>query len=121
MKETVLGSKMVIGCSLWKRDSCPLLRVDPIQYLLQGGMSGKGNSMAKPSVFLGTSLAWGTLFWAYVTTCHVSYVGRLTHVPSQESGREQGTTTISGVYPVFLVSQTHSAHQASWHGLPSHI
>jgi hypothetical protein len=28
MKETVLGSKLVIGCSLWKMDAYHLLRGD---------------------------------------------------------------------------------------------
>jgi hypothetical protein len=41
-----------------------------IKYLLQGGMSEKGSLLAKPSGPLGTSLAWRTLFWAYVTTGH---------------------------------------------------
>ena len=37
-----------------------------IKYLLQGGMSGKGNSLDNPSRPLGTSLAWRTLIWAYM-------------------------------------------------------
>jgi hypothetical protein len=35
-------------------------------------MSGKGSLLAKPSRLLGTSLAWRTLFWAYVTIGHVA-------------------------------------------------
>jgi hypothetical protein len=38
-----------------------------IKHFLQGGMSGKGSLLAKPSRPLGTSLAWRTLSWAYVT------------------------------------------------------
>ena len=36
-------------------------------------MSGKGSLLFKTSAPLGTSLAWRTLFWAYVTTGHVSF------------------------------------------------
>ena len=42
--------------------------------LLQGGMSGKGILLAKPSGPLGTSFAWRTLFWAYMTMGHVSFM-----------------------------------------------
>lgn len=57
-----------------------LLRVG----LLQGGMSGKGSLLAKPS----KSLFWGLLD-------HRSsffYSGSRALVPSQESGRELGVT-----------------------------
>jgi hypothetical protein len=47
-----------------------------IKYLLQGGMFGKGSLLAKPSGSLVTSLAWRTLFWAYMTTGHVSLCGK---------------------------------------------
>ena len=43
-----------------------------IKYLLQGEMSGKESLLTKPSGPLGTSLALRTLFWAYMTTGHVS-------------------------------------------------
>jgi hypothetical protein len=59
-----------------------------IKYLLQGGMSGKGNSLDNPSRPLGTSLAWRTLIWAYMSTGHITlYVA---HVPGQKFGREKG-------------------------------
>jgi hypothetical protein len=35
-----------------------------IKYLLQGGMSGTGSLLAKPSGPLGTLLVWRTLFRA---------------------------------------------------------
>ena len=43
-----------------------------IKWLLPGGMSRKGSLLANSSGPLGTSLAWRTLFWAYVTTSHIS-------------------------------------------------
>ena len=43
-----------------------------IKYLLQGEMSGKESLLTKPSGPLGTSLALRSLFWAYMTTGHVS-------------------------------------------------
>ena len=55
-----------------------------IKYLLQGGMSGKGSLLAKPSGPLGTLLAWRTLFWAYLTK--VFSARSMAHVPSQECG-----------------------------------
>ena len=50
-----------------------------INYLLQGGMSGKGSVSAKPSGSLGTLLAWRTLFWAYLTK--VFSARSMAHVP----------------------------------------
>ena len=45
-----------------------------IKYTLQGGVFGKRSLLAKPSWPLGTSLAWRTLLWAYVTIGHVSFM-----------------------------------------------
>lgn len=44
-----------------------------VKYLLQGGASGKENLLTTPSGPFGTSLAWRSLSWAYVTTGHVSF------------------------------------------------
>jgi hypothetical protein len=57
-----------------------------ITYLLQGGRSGKGSLLAKPSGPLSTLLAWRTLFWAYVTTGQVTfpYVRSVACVPGQK-------------------------------------
>ena len=63
-----------------------------IKYLLQGGMPGKGSLLAKPSGPLGTSLAWRTLFWAYVTITHIFFfffVKSMAHVPCDESSKEK--------------------------------
>lgn len=50
----------------------PTSHVGPeINYLLQGGVSGKGSLLAKPSGLLGTLLAWRTLFRTYLTIGHV--------------------------------------------------
>ena len=46
-----------------------------IKYLLQGGISGKGSLLSKPSRPLGTSLAQRTLFWAYMNAGRVSLCG----------------------------------------------
>jgi hypothetical protein len=52
--------------------------------------------LSPPGLYLieaSTSLAWTTLFWAYMTTGHISFWGRsIARVPSQESGRELGVT-----------------------------
>jgi hypothetical protein len=66
----VLNSLLVVHGEKWPK---PTSQGRPeIEYLLQGGMSGKGSLLAKPSGPLGTSLAWRTQFWAYMTTGHVS-------------------------------------------------
>jgi hypothetical protein len=44
-----------------------------IQCLLQGGVFGKESLLVKPSGPLGTSLAWRTLLWAYMTIGQVSF------------------------------------------------
>ena len=44
------------------------------KYILQGELSGKGSLLAKPSGPLGTSLAWRTLFWAYMTIGHIAFM-----------------------------------------------
>jgi hypothetical protein len=51
-------------------------------------MSGKGSLLAKPPEPLGTSLAWRTLFWAYMTVA----MSLLCEKPStcSESGVWQG-------------------------------
>jgi hypothetical protein len=65
MKDTVLGSRLFIGCSFRKMDTYHTSQNGPeIKYLLQGRMSGKGSLLVKPSGPLGTSLARRTLFWA---------------------------------------------------------
>ena len=65
MKDTVLGSKLFIGCSFRKMDTYHTSQGGPeIKYLLQGRMSGKGSLLVKPSGPLGTSSARRTLFWA---------------------------------------------------------
>ena len=78
MKDSVYGSKLFIDCSWWKigciLNCTPSQGGHEIKYLLQGEMSGKGSLLAKPSRPLGTSLAWRTLFWAYVTIGHVSFL-----------------------------------------------
>ena len=43
-------------------------------------MSGKGSLLAKLSGPLGTSLAWRTVFWAYVTTEHISFMWGTWHM-----------------------------------------
>jgi hypothetical protein len=43
-----------------------------VKYLLQGGMSRKESLLAKTSGTLGSSVAWRTLFWACVTSGHIS-------------------------------------------------
>ena len=52
MEDTVLSSKLFIGCSSRKMDVYPLLRVDQRlnEYLLLGPMSGKRSLLAKPSM-----------------------------------------------------------------------
>lgn len=50
----------------------PLLRLDQRYIPFVGRDAGKGRLLAKPSGPLGTSLAWRTLFWAYVTIGHFS-------------------------------------------------
>ena len=79
MKKTVHGSKLFTDCSWWKMDAyltVPTSQSGPeIKYLLQGGMSGKGSLLTKPSGPLVTSIVWRTLFWAYITTNHVSLCG----------------------------------------------
>lgn len=84
---------MVLNCLLtasWKMDAyhtVPISKGKPkIKYLFQGGMSVKGSLMAKPLMPLGTSLAWRTLFWTYLTIS--PYIGSVARVPGQEFGRE---------------------------------
>ena len=62
--------------------------------------------LAKPSGPLGTSLAWRTLFWAYLTTGHVIQVRNLT------GSRE--LPTVSGVYPSFCGLRSSLPYQVSW-------
>ena len=67
MKETVRGSKQFI-CLLFVVKNGFIMTIPTshrgteIKYLLQGGVSGKGIVLAKPSGPLGTSLPWRTLF-----------------------------------------------------------
>ena len=72
VKETVHGSKQFNSCSWWKMDAYYTISTsqgDPgIKYRLKGGISEKGE---KPSRPLGTLLAWGSLFRAYVTIGHI--------------------------------------------------
>ena len=73
--------------------SYPLLSVDlRIKYLLQGGMSGKGSLLAQPSGprYL-ISMENSVLGLRDHRTCFF-YVRSMSHVPSQESGRELGVT-----------------------------
>ena len=59
-----------------------------IKFLSQGGMSGKGCLLTKPSRPFGTSLAKGSLLWVYVThKAHFFYVRSMARVAGQESGR----------------------------------
>lgn len=44
--------------------------------LLQGGVFSKGTFLAKSSEHLGTSLVWRTLFSAYLTIGHISFMSR---------------------------------------------
>ena len=86
-----------------------------IKYLLKGGVSGKGSLLAKPSGPLGTSLAWGTLFCAYVTC---PYVGSVAHVPCSEFGRE--VPTVSGVHPLSFqgFNLLYSPSFLAWFSIP---
>jgi hypothetical protein len=59
-----------------------------IKCLLQRRMSRKGSLLAKPSGMLGTSLAWRTLFWAYVTIGNIFLSGECG--PCSRSGIWQG-------------------------------
>jgi hypothetical protein len=84
-----------------------------IKYLLQGGMSGKGRLLAKPAGPLGTSLAWRTLSWGYVTTGHVSLCWECGTCSRPGIWRETGSTYRLWWVPTQnLGSQTCSTHQA---------
>ena len=64
-----------------------------IKCLFQGGISGNGSLLAKPSGPLGASLAWRTLVWGLCDNrTSFFYVRSMAHVPSQESHRELGVT-----------------------------
>lgn len=65
MKETVLGSELLIDCSSWKMGTFPSFQGGPeIKFLLQEGKSRKVTLLAKTSGSLDTSLVRRTLFWA---------------------------------------------------------
>lgn len=71
-------------------------------------MSGKGSLLAKPS---GTSLAWKTLFWAYVTIEHVVIIFFLCeeHGTGSRLGIWQGMKCqVSGICPVSLQVSVYS-------------
>ena len=83
MKETVLGSKLFIGCSLWKMDAYHLLKVDL-----------KLNTFCREECPCASRylISMENSVWGYMATGHISYVGSMARVPGQESGREQGAT-----------------------------
>jgi hypothetical protein len=79
MKETVHSSKVFIDCSSWKMNAYHIVPTcqdwPKIKHLFQGGIFMKGSLLTKPLVPLGTSIAWRTLLWAYVTIGHISLYG----------------------------------------------
>ena len=66
---------LVLHCGKWMHTTPTSQGRLEFKYPLQGEMSWKESLLAKPSGPLGTSLAWRTLFWAYVTTGHISLYG----------------------------------------------
>jgi hypothetical protein len=61
-----------------------------IKYPLQGGISGKGSLLAKPSGPLCTPLAWRTVLSLCDHRTHFFYMRSMARVPGQGSGRERG-------------------------------
>jgi hypothetical protein len=116
---------MVLNCFLTVRYGKQMYTVPTsqggpeIKYLLRGGMSGKGSLLAIPWGPLGTFLAWRALFWAYMTTSQVSLCGKC-GTCSRPGIRQGARRHLPPQVWVCRVS-TSSTHQASWHGLPSHI
>ena len=87
-------------------------------------MSGKGSLLAKPSGPLGTSLAWTTLFWAYMALGHISLseecgmCSRPVIWKGEESQLSLWSTKVCA-HQVF-VSQPALPYQTSWHGFMIH-
>ena len=74
-EKTVHGSKVYChGGNGWVKPYSTSQSGPEFKYLLQGGMSEKGSLLAKPSQPLGYLIRTETLFWAYVTPGHISFM-----------------------------------------------
>jgi hypothetical protein len=92
MKETVLGSKLFIDCSLWKMGAYHLLRVDQSLNTFCGKeCPGRDAYWLNPQGSSGYLISMENSVLIYMTTGHISYVESVTHIPGQETGRKQGS------------------------------
>jgi hypothetical protein len=121
MKKRVYDSKLFIDCLQWGMDEYCTIPTSQsgseIKYVLQGGMSGKGSLLVKPSGPSGTSLAQRTLFCAYATTGHISLCGECGMCSRAGIWQEPRVLPKSQVYAHQVSeSETDLSYQSSCHG-----
>jgi hypothetical protein len=89
---------------------------------VQERMSGKGSLLTKPSRPLGTSLAWRTLFWVYMTIGQVSFMWEAWHMIKYHSITDwRATIHLSTLCPESLQTFLRVRYeQEAVEGTPAH-
>ena len=117
-QSVVLNSLLVVYGRKWMHS--PFLSIWPdIKYRLQGEMSEKGSLLAKPSGTTGTSLAWRTWIWAYMTARFLMWGGWHMYWTRNLAGSRESPKCQVCVHRV-SGSQPAQLYQTSCHGFTSY-